>query len=149
MGITIYEKILYTLKNIDSYSNQPNKYLQKCKYLYFWCLNCIRIDNRDYYIHIDFYLNYLVNGTIEKELLKLSNKKPFPDKYLDKFLEKIKMNVKNTPLIDFVLTNEIENFRKCLVCIIGKEKLLKILKKIKQSNIQPNEKSIIFYLNFA
>jgi hypothetical protein len=149
MGITIYEKILYTLKNIDSYSNQPNKYLQKCKYLYFWCLNGIRIDNRDYYIHIDFYLNYLVNGTIEKELLKLSNKKPFPDKYLDKFLEKIKMNVKNTPLIDFVLTNEIENFRKCLVCILGKEKLLKILKKIKQSNIQPNEKSIIFYLNFA
>lgn len=147
MGITIYEKIENSLNNIDSYSNQPNKYLQKCKYLYFWCLNGIRVDNRNYFIHIDFYIHFLKTGELHKPYLKLNQTMPFPDKNLDKFLLKIKKYVNNDK-IDFVLTNEIENFRRCLVTIIGKEKLKKILGKIKNEASQ-QEKSIIFYLKFA
>jgi len=146
MGITIFEKIENSFKNIDSYSNKeavPSKHLQKCKYLYFWTSNGIRLNNKIYYINIDFYINFIKYRQLDKFKLKLKTTKPFQDKGLDTLLHKIINQTHNQNLI-FTLTNNLETFRRCLVSFMGFDKMMNTFYKIRK-HLTQTEQHYIFY----
>lgn len=144
MGITIFEKIENSFKNIDSYSKKDaHKHLQKCKYLYFWASNGIRLDNRIYYINIDFYINFIKYRKLDKYKLKLKTTKPFPDKGLDTLLTKI-IHITNNQNLIFTLTNNMENFRRCILAFLGYDKMMHVFYKIRK-HLSQAEQHIIFY----
>ena len=146
MGITIFEKIENSFKNIDSYSNKDrtsSKHLQKCKYLYFWASNGIRLNNKIYYISIDFYIDFIKYRNLDKFKLKLKTTKPFQDTGLDLLLHTIITQTHNQNLI-FTLTNNLENFRRCLVAFLGYDKMMHVFYKVRKHLTQA-EQHIIFY----
>lgn len=139
---TIFEKAQIMLRNVDSYSKNKNLHLQKCKYLKYWLVNGIEHENRTYYIHIDFYIHFLRTKQLEKSLLKLTERKPFPDKFLESLLSKIKLKTKESKL-EYVLTNNLEYFKKSILEIYSQHQLKLLLKKIRLNYF---EKLIEFYL---
>ena len=146
MGITIFEKIENSFKNIDSYSNKeavPSKHLQKCKYLYFWVSNGIRLNNKIYYISIDFYITFIKYRKLDKFKLKLKTTKPFQDKGLDTLLNKI-INQTHKQILIFTITSNLEEFRRCLVSFMGYEKMMNTFYKIRK-HVSKAEQHYIFY----
>ncbi len=146
MGITIFEKIENSFKNIDSYSKKDSSmtnHLQKCKYLYFWASNGIRLNNKIYYISIDFYIDFIKYRKLNKYKLKLKTTKPFPDTGLDILLHKIINQTHNQNLI-FTITNNLENFRRCLVSFLGYDKMMHTFYKIRK-HMTKAEQNIVFY----
>ena len=80
---------------------------------------------------------------LDKFKLKLKTTKPFPDTGLDVLLHKIINQTHNQNLI-FTITNNLENFRRCLVSFLGFDKMMNTFYKIRK-HLTQEEQHFVFY----